>query len=210
MELTAPNDSSATSRRGLFRIAAGVGIAAVAGPLIIAKASTAASATQRQWSKCSRCNGLWFMGNNTRGGCPAGDLFDGGHHHDGTGDYILKEDVNGGRGQSRWRWCKDCQGLFFEGNEGFFGICPSPSRGFRIHNMIGSGNYRLEDVGNRDGVGGQEKWRWCRKCSGLFYDAETPGGSGVCPADHKTHDSVGSGNYLLRAANSTRLPSPPY
>lgn len=203
------SDLIPTSRRALLRLAVGVGITAVAGPLLIGNAAPA-SATQRLWKRCARCRGLWFSGNGTRGGCPAGDILDGGHHDDGTSDYILKEDPDGGQGQSQWYWCKYCQGLWFGGNNGFFGVCPAPSGGFSSHSNIGSGNYRLEDVTNRDGVGGEPKWRWCRKCSGLFYDGYTPAASGVCPADHQHHDIIGSGNYILRAANSTRLPSPPY
>jgi hypothetical protein len=204
------SDLIPTPRRTLLRMAVGVGIAAAAGCLIMENAAPA-SATQRLWKRCARCSGLWFSGNNTRGGCPAGDIFDGGHHDDGTGDFILKEDPDGGQGQSDWRWCRQCQGLWFEGNFGFQGICPSPQFSEQPgHVAFGSGNYRLEDVTNRDGVGGSPKWRWCRKCSGLFYDGHTPAASGVCPADRQHHDIIGSGNYILRAADSTRLPSPPY
>ncbi|WP_135232192.1 hypothetical protein [Nocardia sp. CS682] len=201
------DDAAFTPRRRLLRIAVGVGMAAVAAPLMIENAAPA-SATQRLWKRCARCRGLWFSGNGTRGGCPAGDIFDGGHHDDGTGDYILKEDPDGGQGQSQWFWCRNCQGLWFLGNSGF-GVCPSPH--LRPgHNNIGSGIYRLEDVTHRDGPGGEDKWRWCRKCSGLFYDGYSPAASGVCPADKRHHDIVGSGSYVLRDAESTRLPRPPY
>ncbi|MGW6724701.1 hypothetical protein ACWF9G_02250 [Nocardia sp. NPDC055029] len=203
------NDEMFPSRRALLRVAAGVGIAALTLPLMVENAAPA-SATQRLWKRCSRCSGLWYTGNGTRGGCPAGDIFDGGHHDDGTGDYILKEDPDGGQGQSGWRWCRRCQGLWFETTPGqFAGVCPSPDI-VSQHVNFGSGHYRLEDEGNRDGAGGQAKWRWCRKCSGLFYDGFSPAASGVCPADKQHHDIIGSGSYVLRSADSTRLPRPPY
>ncbi|MFE9579971.1 hypothetical protein ACFYO1_26545 [Nocardia sp. NPDC006044] len=207
MDPMTTSDASSTPRRTLLRLAAGLGIASTAAPLMIEKAAPA-SATQRLWRRCARCSGLWFSGNGTRGGCPAGDIFDGGHHDDGTGDFILKETPDGGQGQSDWFWCRNCQGLWFQGNGGF-GVCPSP---YRIpgHNSTGSGNYRLEDITNRDGPGGTTNWRWCRKCFGLYYNGASPGAAGLCPADHQHHDVVGSGNYLLRDPDATRLPRPPY
>ncbi|GAB2678615.1 hypothetical protein [Nocardia goodfellowii] len=201
------------SRRIVLRGAAVAALTAVAGPILIGNAAPA-SATQRLWKLCGRCRGLWFSGNNTRGGCPAGDILDGGHHDDGSGyDYILKEDPDGGQGQSGWRWCERCQGLWFQGinQVGVRSVCPSPQfSGLPDHVPFGSGFYRLEDVTHRDGPGGDDKWRWCRKCSGLFNVGDDAGGAGRCPADRQRHDIIGSGRYVLRISTSTRLPSPPY
>ena len=41
---------------------------------------------------------------------------------------------------------------------------------------------------------GQEGWKWCKKCEGLFF-AEGEG-SGVCPAG-KEHDASESGRYVM-------------
>ena len=40
---------------------------------------------------------------------------------------------------------------------------------------------------------GQQNWRWCNKCQGLFFGGN-PGPK--CPAGGK-HDKTGSGNYRL-------------
>lgn len=43
-------------------------------------------------------------------------------------------------------------------------------------------------------LSGQDQWRWCRRCQGLFFSG---GGSrGLCPSGGG-HDSTGSGNYVL-------------
>ncbi|MBO4273425.1 hypothetical protein [Microbispora triticiradicis] len=60
-----------------------------------------------------------------------------------------------------------------------------------------SSYYLIEDVGNRDSPGGQEQWRWCYKCAGMFFDGNTPGGSGRCPKDGLIH-AVTGGSYVLR------------
>ncbi len=180
--------------------------AAVAGLLTVYQ--TPAAAAQSNWKFCRRCCGLWFSGNNTRGGCPAGNLFDGGHHLDGSGNYVLKVQADGGAGQDGWRWCAQCQGLYFGLNAGQ-GICPAdasltPGPGhYPISNpsfgvFINSALFRIEDVDHRDGPGGQSQWRWCVKCAGLYFDGNSPGASGVCPADHRNHSRAGSGDYVLR------------
>jgi hypothetical protein len=44
-------------------------------------------------------------------------------------------------------------------------------------------------------AGGQEDWRWCQKCEGLFFAGHTT--HGKCPADGQPHTLQGSGNYRL-------------
>jgi hypothetical protein len=43
--------------------------------------------------------------------------------------------------QNGWRWCRQCQGLWFAGNPAP-GVCPASAAG---HSLAGSGNYRLLD-----------------------------------------------------------------
>lgn len=93
--------------------------------------------------------------------------------------------VNSGWQQDNWRWCRNCQGLAFGGNEQP-GICPAGGR----HDHHGSSNYIL--LADATGVEGQDNWRWCNKCQGLAYGAE----STVCPAGGR-HDFTGSANYIL-------------
>jgi len=43
-------------------------------------------------------------------------------------------------------------------------------------------------------LAGQDNWRWCRKCQGLFFYGNPT--NGVCPAGGE-HDSTSSSNYML-------------
>jgi hypothetical protein len=155
------------------------------------RAAARAAVSQHRWNWCELCSGLWYSGNGTRGRCQADAA---GHHSNGSGDYLLKFSAAGGAGQDNWRWCARCQGIWFAGNPGL-GACPAGVGG---HTTAGSGAYRLEDVDHRDRPGGQDQWRWCNKCAGLFFDGNSPGTSGRCPWDNAFHSRVGSGNYVLR------------
>src|SRR4030095_12154947 len=123
--------------------------------------------------------------------CPAGP---GGHT--GGGNYILVRNTANAPGQQNWRWCSKCEGLYFAGNPG--SVCPAGPGGHTA-----GGNYTLEqDIGPLiDNVGpgynGQDNWRWCSKCHGLFF-AGNPGS--VCPAGPGGHSKTGSGNYILYKA----------
>ena len=89
-------------------------------------------------------------------------------------------------GQSNWRWCRKCQGLFFFGNP-TNGVCPTGGS----HDVVGSGNYVLSlNEGN-----GQPNWKWCFKCEGLYF-AGHPGSAGICPTGG-IHNGINSGNYIL-------------
>jgi hypothetical protein len=81
--------------------------------------------------------GLRHRLNNTTG--VPGPTPRGGGHEFRTSRHSLHQ--NGGGGQSNWRWCQDCQGLWFAGN-GTNGVCPA-----RIalgHSLAGSGNYHID------------------------------------------------------------------
>jgi hypothetical protein len=194
------DDGSAPSlsRRGFLRLAGGTGMAVIATGALFLADPIPARAAQHLWRWCARCQGIWFSGNGTRGSCPAGDILDGGHHSDRSGDYNLKYDSDGGAGQTPWRWCGKCQGLFF-GNGGG-GRCPAggPVLGhlpFSEQTGVTSGIYRIETIANNDGPGGQRSWWYCYKCTGLFFSGN--GSLGRCAAS-ATHDPTRSGEYLLR------------
>jgi hypothetical protein len=53
--------------------------------------------------------------------------------------------------QPNWRWCTNCQGLFFAGSA-TLGVCPA---GGKPHVDTGSGNYNLSIVGDNDPLVGQ-------------------------------------------------------
>lgn len=191
-------------RRTALRLVAGASLAALGGLAVDAQP---AQALQHLWGTCTRCRILWFTGNGTRGGCPAGDIFDGGHHYLGI-DWMVKTFEDGGAGQPGWEWCGQCQALWFFGNS-TFGACPSPRDGRPGHWNIGatggSALYVLEDITNRDRPGGFSGWRWCFKCNGLWDAVSNSLYTGnVCPRDHQPHSLAGSGNYVLRRFGSTR------
>ena len=90
---------------------------------------------QSNWRWCSKCQGMWFAGNNTAGKCPAG----GGHEKAASGNYAhMHGAANAAGQQSNWRFCSKCQGMWFGGNAG--GKCPSDNAS---HTKVGSGNYSV-------------------------------------------------------------------
>jgi len=92
--------------------------------------------------------------------------------------------------QNGWRWCRQCQGLWFGGNP-TFGVCPARAAG---HSLAGSSNYALSDASDITATG-QEDWFWCCLCAGLWYVRN--GTSGACPASPAGHSTAGSGMYAL-------------
>jgi kumamolisin len=123
------------------------------------------------------------------------------------------------RGQDNWRWCYKCQGMFWDGRLAPWvtlppppvhlpatpephvtfpppplgdpclgGACPADHR---AHDATQSGYYAAA-VGE-EGRGQQGGWRWCRKCSGMFF-ALNPS-KGVCPSDGQAHDDSQSPHY---------------
>lgn len=99
--------------------------------------------------------------------------------------------------QSDWRWCSKCQGLFFGGSSYLGsggGVCPKDGK---PHTSSGSGNYLL--VHNALMAPGQDQWRWCSKCQGMFFGGSPYMGvkGGVCPASKSAHTKDGSGNYTI-------------
>jgi hypothetical protein len=139
---------------------------------------------QEEWRYCSKCNGLYFGGvpsSGPAGGvCPSG----GTHNPNVSGNYILSIGADA-VGQSGWKWCRQCQGLFFGDNPG--SRCPVGGP----HVSTGSGTYVL--ASHAPGQSGQDNWRWCNKCQGLFF-AGNPGSN--CPSNG-AHNTAGSGNYSL-------------
>jgi hypothetical protein len=137
---------------------------------------------QNGWRWCYKCQGLFFAGNPSQGGCPAG----GSHDASQSGRYVLLWGDGVPGAQDGWRWCQKCQGLFFSQNPSQ-GICPA-DRG--AHDGSASGHYVLEwgDAVPRT----QGLWRWCQKCQGLFFSGNPT--AGACPAGGP-HDTSNSGEY---------------
>jgi len=106
--------------------------------------------------------------------------------------------------QSGWRYCKNCQSLWYGGSSDSGGVCPAGGK----HTSDGSGNYTLaHDIKANLGV---TKWKWCNKCQGLWQDQTgfVPSKSSVsvnnvCPAGGG-HDGLGSFNYRLISSRSVQ------
>jgi hypothetical protein len=111
--------------------------------------------------------------------CPAGGAHDGG----GSANYTLV--LSPLPGQRNWRWCGQCQGLFFAGDTST-GSCPAGGG----HNYADSNDYSLA---SSPGSPGQRNWRWCHRCQGLFFAGDT---SGTCPVGGG-HDHAGSADHVL-------------
>jgi hypothetical protein len=112
--------------------------------------------------------------------------------------------------QSSWRWCVNCQGLWFAGLGPQASRCPSPNAPSGQHVLQPpagvSGRYVLACDAfppvSKDDY--QQNWAKCDKCQALFYNGKDPGiAPGVCPADHNPHDATGSPNYVLSAGQAT-------
>ena len=69
----------------------------------------------------------------------------------------------------KWRWCIKCAGLFYSGYK-HSGWCPAGGG----HNGITSADYTLlyAESGTTIPDGLQDNWRYCYKCSGLFFGRE--------------------------------------
>ena len=187
--------------------------------------------TQNGWAFCSKCQGLFYSRNSSNGVCPEGGAHDPGQ----SGAYSLDFSLAGSplaveaakrasalgqakqeaallakaaaaAGQSDWKWCKRCQGLFYAGNGLDETLCPAwhPNKAgsSRFHDPKGSGDYTLNfrrgSGANR--AAGQTGWRWCKQCQGLFF---ADGGPGVCPTDPRGPHAYDPqlANYAVRWAN---------
>lgn len=84
--------------------------------------------------------------------------------------------------QQGWRWCRKCQGLFYED-----GASLCPGRG--AHDGTGSSHFALP---TGDDAIGQRGWLWCKKCQGLFFGD----GESSCPAG-EGHDGSESAPHAL-------------
>jgi hypothetical protein len=144
-----------------------------------------AMTSQDNWRWCSKCEGLWWAGDTTHGVCPADKKE---HVLDGSSNYTLLSNTDpAASGQDNWRWCSQCEGLWWAGDT-THGVCPANGAG---HSLQGSGDY---EIAFHLAIG-QNNWRWCSQCEGLWW----AGGAthGVCPANGAGHSLQGSGDYAL-------------
>jgi hypothetical protein len=174
-------------RRSLLLKTAG----AVAGAALGAAALPEAAAAYTQWAQgwwrfCGKCYGLVYTDSVALDTCPLG----GKHNQVGWVFWLLANDrpVGGGETseyQARWWRCGRCSGLFWitpATTDWFGGRCVG-SRG-RGHERIDINNNLSWQYLMRHDVGEppytQHQWRFCAKCTGMFYNGFPD--KGFCPA----------------------------
>lgn len=138
---------------------------------------------QTGWRRCSKCLGMFYAFNDTRGSCPGG----GDHNAVASPGYGIDYGEGYADGfQGGWRWCSRCQGLFYGREATGSGACSGNGSGGHV---FGTNQYhvRMQFIAGETEAG----WRHCVQCEGLHHaDARL----GPCPAGG-THVTTGSGNY---------------
>jgi hypothetical protein len=98
--------------------------------------------------------------------------------------------------QEQWSHCVNCNLIFFNGYKNK-GRCPAygaPSNGAHAPEKR-AGNVKPYYLAYDDSTGpGQGDWRFCRKCSVLFFNGYPQ--KGVCAGDGKGHDAAGYNFFL--------------
>lgn len=103
-------------------------------------------------------------------------------------------DAPTGQPQPNWRWCDNCQGLFYGPGQPT-SSCPAGGT-HTAAEVSRSGNYSLaHDLPTPPGY--QDNWSWCNKCQGLYWGLGVHESS--CPAGdrHAAPADSGSWNYSL-------------
>jgi hypothetical protein len=103
------------------------------------------SGWQDNWWWCNKCYGLFFgaePASNFNGVCPAG-----GQHDDiastNTGYVVYLGGGSFTGWQIGWRWCTQCQGMWWANRSAHGGICPYGG-GMFAHTDSGSGAYQIQ------------------------------------------------------------------
>jgi hypothetical protein len=106
------------------------------------KFSSDNSGGQDHWRYCWQCSGMFFVGpdGNRRGRCAGGT--DARHDPSQSGAYRIDwRPIPGGQGD--WRWCKQCEGLWFTGNTDSDSYCPATVGSIGPHVNDSSAEYFL-------------------------------------------------------------------
>lgn len=141
---------------------------------------------QGQWHFCQNCSSMFFGGQAVN----AGACIAGGPHIAQGFEFTLPfaDGPETPNTQKDWFFCRNCNCLFFVPVGGNAGTCGQGGG----HDSTGSFNFHLpHDI--PEAPGNQAGWRFCRKCSVLFFS----GNPGKC-VKGGGHDGTGSFNFVLR------------
>ncbi len=136
------------------------------------------------WRSCRRCEALFWDGDPAfKGVCQRQ-----GAHEANPADpanYSLARGLaEGPQDQASWWRCGKCLLLFFDDGRSSAGLCPDGGG----HSKDGAGLSAPHGSIEEDPKN-QAHWRFCRKCSGLFFAAGSD--LGTCAKDHGPHQPMG-------------------
>ncbi|MGY2116605.1 CAP domain-containing protein [Nocardia gipuzkoensis] len=103
--------------------------------------------------------------------------------------------------QTNWRFCPKCFGLYYDGDERqpkATGRCPGGDTRWPGHEPYLLNFALPHDVPQNAKT--QRNWRFCVQCFGMFYNGDTRGFKGRCPAPATPgggHDPVQSYDFVL-------------
>jgi len=158
---------------------------------------------QDNWRFCNKCNALHFNGDPQNQICKAGGI----HQRQGFIfhlDFDPENDLpDTPTTQSKWRFCNKCSCMFFQGAPPKDRHCAAgdshQEQGFHFMlpiNRIGG------PVLNPEKPTTQGAWRFCGKCTTMFFDGFPA--KGRCPADGQGHQSLGD-TFVLPHDNSPSI-----
>jgi hypothetical protein len=140
---------------------------------------------QSMWRYCSQCMALFYDGYVTKGICagvPFGRIGGLKGHKAAGYVFVLPHDIPG-PGQNDWRYCTQCQCMFFNGYP-TKGVCQGATGGGHV--AQGYMFVLPHDVADT----GQSNWRYCQRCQALFFDGYLTKGCPVGPGGHQANGYI--------------------
>jgi hypothetical protein len=139
--------------------------------------------SQDHWRFCTKCHSMFYDGDPTnKGACASG----GGHEAYGFMFFLAHDLINAADSQNSWRFCDKCWSMFFDGDPNDKGRCQAGG----VHQSQGFNFFLRHDLGQEPPFH-QEGWRFCSKCSSLFYaGVQTQGGRCVAGGAHEAFGFV--------------------
>ncbi|OKI29220.1 hypothetical protein [Streptomyces sp. CB03911] len=146
-----------------------------------------------KWRYCAKCAGLFWTGDYLVRAednvCPK----DNAPHESAGLDFALDHDIaqEAHLQQNNWLHCRQCAGIFWDSDgAGQAGVC-AKGGAHQVGSATATPSPRAYNFALRHDNPGdtrhQAGWRFCGKCTGLFWAGHPSGG--VCPADRSGHQA---------------------